>query len=338
MSVLTGRSLLPRNRPHLPNPHSHPFPTRADPGPLAPPQLNNVVTIFRSAIATTELAPGLFRTLLFGTFLAPVMIIFLEANKRTNPLWIQYSPILVGALAQTGGLVWLPIYYIAYLMFGPRRPAQPPTGDDATADEKAGAYDHANELRAVLPAVLVGYVIPALLLENPFVRLSQHQQDWINFTWQLFPLSIGLLIPLFRTILPTTYSTAHAVEQSALLWTSAICRLIHVGTILDLALRHPHARLSLTAARAAFAELIAPAKVAPLSRFIYQFLLVDTALCVFATAYFVVVVPGRARTSGWWVAGVMAAGAVVQGPGASLAWGWRTRRREAVVVERVKRQ
>lgn len=295
---------------------------------LARSQLNNVVTIFRSAIATTTIAPALFRSLLFGSWLSPVVIVFLEASKRTNPVWIQYSAVLVLSLAQGGGLVWVPLYYIAYLVLGPRPSARPPAGEDATGAEKAGAYDHPNELYAVLPAVVVGYLIPALVLENPLISLTQHQQDWINFTWQAFPLTVGLLIPLMRFTLPTTYSSAHAVEQSTLLWTGAICRVIHLTSLVEL-FRHsfgPRDKVWSTVS-----QLASPGKVAPLSRFIYQFLLLDMALIVFATAYFILAVPGKTQTSRWRMLLVMLVGAVVQGPGASLAWGWRTRRKEAAV-------
>lgn len=224
-------------------------------------------------------------------------------------------------------MVVMPVWFALYLMYGPK-PRAPPTGSDATEKEKVHAYDHSNELQAVLPAVLVGYLVPAMLLDNPLLGLSQRQSDLANFAWQLFPVSVALLLPAFEAVLPTTLASAHAVEQTALLWTSAICRLIHFGSILEVV---QHSHVTHATLSELWTQVSRPVRNVPLlTQQIYGFLLADISLTILATGVFVLLLPGRSRTPKWRLGLMMLAGSLMQGPAASLAWGYRTRRREMV--------
>lgn len=286
-------------------------------------QLNTYVTFFRIAVSTTPLAPALFRSFIYGAFFAPVVILFVESRKRSNPLWIQCSPLIVGLVAQVcSAMFTLPLWFAAYLMFGPGQ-----------SSPSRATGDRGNDLRAVLPATVVGYVVPALLMDNPLLPVSRQTQDWANAIWQLFPVTIALLIPLFDAVLPRTTAPAAAVEQSTLLWTSALCRLAHLSTILEL--WHYATQHKLGLGEMYQLALWPVRKVSPLQRSTYEFLLKDIAIGSLAMAIFILLAPGdpykgKGKTSRWWIALVMVGSAPVQGLGAALAWGWRTRRREAV--------
>lgn len=254
------------------------------------------------------------------------MLLFLESRKRTNPLWLQWSPLLVGLIAQTcSAMFTLPLWFAAYLMFGPKPGAV------------SGRIDRGNDLRVVLPATLIGYVLPAALMDNPLVPLSRQTHDWVNAIWQLFPLTIAVLLPLLEGIVPRTTASAAAVEQTAFLWTSALCRLAHLSTIIQLWQFATQNKLDL--GQMGNLALWPVRKVSPLQRSVYEFLLTDIALTALAMGIFVLLLPGGAGrgASRWKIAGVMLLSVPVQGLGAALAWGWRTRRREMVrVAERVR--
>ena len=215
--------------------------------------------------------------------------------------------------------------------------------------------------RALLIAVVIGYILPSVLLFGP-ITFSMDQIHIIQAVWQGFPLYIAAVFHLLHRVDASILGTSSAHSGSAMepntraglrwlkgtyIFFGLLCALMHITVFLpSLAAEDP---------RMSFVEIFIPYELHPYipslaspqilpayrlairSFFQYDWLAVATSSIVFFTGS---TIANRASSPspvnlGGWIACMVLLG-VLGGPGASIAWAAWMHEKSGLSVEHSK--
>ncbi|KAF2644487.1 hypothetical protein P280DRAFT_374743, partial [Massarina eburnea CBS 473.64] len=252
----------------------------------------------------------------------PIITIFCVESGRAGNRWSLIGfPAIYGFLYQSiGGAIVIPFYFVAYIYTSRQR-------DYYSASSMSIAAAH---VKAIIPALVIGYLLPTILLYSPVWDAPTHQR--IVAFWQPCPLYVSLIL----TILPTVFSFSSSSNfsqneqlnplRSIYAFSFLVASVWHVGTMAYcLTSQNP---------RASLGAVFDPRFSASGSIFIdgLQYIFQIDFWVIFATALlwaFTIVYDlrrlGRASVSPLNVLVYFALGSVVVGPAAVLAgtWYWR---------------
>ncbi|RYP23211.1 hypothetical protein DL767_008894 [Monosporascus sp. MG133] len=137
--------------------------------------------------------PRMSRAVLIS-FFAVVAVWAVEASRRRSAGRAMVWTPLFGFLYQTvGGAVVVPLFYVAYVA----------ASRDDDAYHRSGRELRPGYARALLPATVLGYLVPTLaMFAHGYWGRNLHVTQALIAFWQPAPLLVDALLAVFASVLP----------------------------------------------------------------------------------------------------------------------------------------
>ena len=260
---------------------------------------------------------------LVGIF--PILAVWtVEANRERNRgTVISYTSVWAIFYQALGGAVFLPLHDLCYI-FVARRPSY----------LRAGRAVPVHVAKALIPALLIGYLLPTCLL---FIRrYSQQTVLYLIAVWQFTPFYINILVGIFGSMLktsPTSTNKAMSSESNYLITVYLISVLAsataHITTLSGILSGNP--------AEVSLASIFLPSQSRLLKStgqdlhhiFQWDWIVIATSSFIWAL-YAVAEISAERQVLGMKhsstrIISLMAISTILLGPGGTLAavWWWR---------------
>ncbi|CAI7666133.1 unnamed protein product [Penicillium palitans] len=294
--------------------------------------LKVIVTIFLPAVANFSTPEQPLQVLYFLVSMMPIIAIWTVEGFRPRNKWtLLATPSLWAVLYQLRGIGLIaPFYYASstyissgMLYFSPSTRTLP----ESTA-------------RALLPAMILGFVVPTIMLFFPLADAMHTRQIFIAL-WQPAPVYVVILTQIFSHVLKSIGSSTPAKTDSAAVESKSNRDIPHLQTLyavlggvsacFHVALLLSWAALGTNFVTRAFIPSAAFAQVATIADGVFiffqnDFLLVAAATLLWCLASVWDLYRLGVSNVSWQVAlASLILGSVVIGPGATVAavWYWR---------------
>ncbi|KAK5045912.1 hypothetical protein LTR84_008698 [Exophiala bonariae] len=126
-----------------------------------------------------------------------------SVRKRNENAWISYTSVWALFYQTVGGAIIIPLYYIAY--FNKSVPS--------TYWNTSGRPVPLGYAKALLPALVIGYLVPTIALFLPDSDPEQKLRQFLVFLWQPCPLYVNGLLSLLSRIFSSSSDNPRAVEK-----------------------------------------------------------------------------------------------------------------------------
>lgn len=110
-----------------------------------------------------------------------IMLIGLICSRRSSAGGIvkSFTTLAFVAMQFFGGAVVLPLYFVPIVW--------------KSSSSARASFIPSASARALLPAVIIGLLVPSVSLLYPELFQSQHMLDWTIAVWQIFPITVSSL-------------------------------------------------------------------------------------------------------------------------------------------------
>ncbi|RYP77468.1 hypothetical protein DL769_003422 [Monosporascus sp. CRB-8-3] len=146
------------------------------------------------------------------SFFAVVAVWAVEASRRRSAgRAVAWTPLFVFLYQTVGGAVIVPLFYVAYVAV---------SRDDAY--HRSGRELRPGYARALLPATVLGYLVPTLaMFAHGYWGRDLHVTQALIAFWQPAPLLVDALLVLFASVLALFPSSSSPSSSSSLTSVSA---------------------------------------------------------------------------------------------------------------------
>ncbi|KAK5662488.1 hypothetical protein OQA88_8400 [Cercophora sp. LCS_1] len=160
-----------------------------------------LVAAFMPGIAGWDERFLIQQTYFLPQFFSVISVLAVEAHRRRNDRRILgFTNAFALIYQMIGGAIIVPLWFILYVLASSRSDYHLPSNRQVRP----------SEARALLPALVVGYVVPTVLMYYPWQdRTDIPRLEVLNAIWQVSPLVPNLLVRLFAS----RDDTAPSVEQ-----------------------------------------------------------------------------------------------------------------------------